>query len=125
MNLVAESGRNPVSKHRILSLIVENERANAREDGRIRLPGPNSQARMGGERGKINFPVQLTTSSVVIGNSTRSTHVLLIVVTILLVCPFFRSFGFYDFFRTTVVQFFFLLLATRIVLFLLQKFERI
>ena len=41
----AESGMNPVSKHHIFSLSVENEEADTRRDGRTCLVTPNSQTR--------------------------------------------------------------------------------
>ena len=53
---VAESGRNPVSKHQPirLSLSVENKRADAGRDGRTRLARPISQAPT--RAGKKTFP---------------------------------------------------------------------
>ena len=53
MEAVAESGRNPVSKHQIQLMSVENEQAVAGRDGRTRLARPNSQARTG--TGKTHF----------------------------------------------------------------------
>ena len=55
VDVVAESGRDPVSKHQPIrfSLDVENGRANAGEDGRTRLSRPKSQARTG--TGKTTF----------------------------------------------------------------------
>ena len=45
MDTVAESGRNPFSKHQIqLDLSVENEQADNRRDSRTCLTEPNSQA---------------------------------------------------------------------------------
>ena len=49
VDAVAESGRDPVSKHQPIrfSLSVENERADVGRDGRAGLARPNYQARMG------------------------------------------------------------------------------
>ena len=49
---VAESGRNPVSKHQIQPEYGD-EQADAGRDGRTYLARPNSQARTG--TGKISF----------------------------------------------------------------------
>ena len=54
MDAVAESGRNPVSKHHIqFDLGVENEQAHAERDCRTRLARSYSQARTG--TGKTRF----------------------------------------------------------------------
>ena len=48
MDAVAQIGKNPVSKHQIQLLSVENEQADAGRDGRTCLSRPNnSQARTG------------------------------------------------------------------------------
>ena len=78
MDAAAKLGRNPVSKHQIQPEYGD-EKDNAGRDCRIRLAGPNSQARTGTEKYSI-FPVQLATSRV--GNLTRLIHTLAICVTI-------------------------------------------
>ena len=52
MDVVAESGRNLVSKHRF-SMSMENEEVHTGRDSRTRLERPNSQARTGA--GKCSF----------------------------------------------------------------------
>ena len=52
MDAVAESGRNPASKHE-MQLSVENEQADAGLEGRTCLTRPNSKARTG--TGKCSF----------------------------------------------------------------------
>ena len=47
MDVAADIGRNPASKHQILSLSVENEQTDAGRDGQTCLARPNSQARTG------------------------------------------------------------------------------
>ena len=67
MDAAAELGRNLASKHQIQPE-YEDEHADAGRDGRTRLARLNSQG-ANGNREKIIFPVQLTTSK--IGNLTR------------------------------------------------------
>ena len=76
VDAVAESGRNPVSKHQPIRFTpsVENERANVGWDGRTRLARPNFQARTRTVT-KSFFPIQRTTSR--IGNNTRLIQTLL------------------------------------------------
>ena len=68
MDIAAELGRNPVSKHEIQPEYGD-EQADAGRDCRTRLARPNSQARTG---------LQLTT--IRIGNLTRLIHSLLYVM---------------------------------------------
>ena len=68
MDTAADLGRNPVSKHQIQPE-YGGEQADAGRDCRTRLARPNSQAGADGDREKVIFPVQLTTSR--IGNLTR------------------------------------------------------
>ena len=69
MDAAAELGRNPVSKHHIQPEHGDEE-ADAGRDCRTRLARPNFQYSAAyGDREKIIFPVQLTTSR--IGNPTR------------------------------------------------------
>ena len=70
------SRRNPPLKDSALS--VENEQADAGQDGRTRIARPNSQAQTGARKYPF-FPVQLTTRIV---NLTRLIHILLQVMTI-------------------------------------------
>ena len=72
MDAVAESGRNPVSKHQIQPEYGD-ERVEAGCDGRTCLARPNFQART--ETGKKKKTVQLTASR--IASPTRLTHNLL------------------------------------------------
>ena len=74
MDVVAELGRNPVSKHQIQPEYGD-EQADA---GR----NPSREAKFSGTHGDrgIFFPVQLTTSR--IGNLTRLIHTLLYVMTV-------------------------------------------
>ena len=53
MDVAAEHGRNPVSKHQIQPEYGD-EQADAGRDCRTRLPNPNSQART--RTGKYHFP---------------------------------------------------------------------
>ena len=78
MDVVAEVGRNPVSKHPI-QREYGNEQADAGRECRTRLARSNSQARTG--TGKYSFPLfQLTTCRV--GNLTRLIHTLICVTAI-------------------------------------------
>ena len=68
---VAESGRNPVSKHQVMSGL---RRGTGRSNASPKFSGVNR------DREKSIFPVKLTTSR--IGNHTRLIHTLLKVLTI-------------------------------------------
>ena len=69
MDAAAELGRNPVSKHQIQSEYGD-EQTDTGRICRTRLARSNSQARTGtGNREKLVFPVQLTTTR--IGNLSR------------------------------------------------------
>ena len=78
MNIAAEIGRNPVSKHQIQPEYGD-EQADAGRDCQTRLVRPDSQARTG-ISAKYIFFVQLTTSR--IGNLTRLVDTLAKCVTI-------------------------------------------
>ena len=56
MNVAAEIGRNPATKHQIVSLGVENEQTDAGRDDQTCLARPNSQAARTGT-GKYSFPL--------------------------------------------------------------------
>ena len=75
MDAVVKSGGNPASKRQI-QLGVENERVDARRDGRTCLAKPSSQAPVG--TGEKHFPVKLITSS--ISQLKRLVHTLLLYV---------------------------------------------
>ena len=78
MDAAAELGRNPASKHHIQPEYGD-EQADAVRDCRTRLARPKfSDAN--GDREKICFSLQLTTSK--IGNLTRLIHTLLYVMSI-------------------------------------------
>ena len=63
MDAAADLGRNPVSKHQIQPE-YGGEQADAGRDCQTRPARPNSQAGADGDREKVIFPVQLTTSRI-------------------------------------------------------------
>ena len=68
MDVAAELGRNPVSKHQIQPE-YGNEQADAGQDCQTRLARPNSFSGANGDRKTSIFPSQLSTSR--IGTLTR------------------------------------------------------
>ena len=56
MDAAADIGRNPVSKHQIHSLSIENEQADTGRDGQSCLAKPSSQAQTGTGRFSLFSP---------------------------------------------------------------------
>ena len=55
LDAVAENGRNPVSKHQVQPLSVENQGANKGRDGQSRLAKTEYQARTGAEKSSFSL----------------------------------------------------------------------
>ena len=80
MDAVSESGKNPVGKHHVYSLSVENGWAGAERDGTAEPVSQGQLLKRERDREIFIFPVQLTTDR--IGNHTRLIHTLLKVMAI-------------------------------------------
>ena len=80
MDVVAEFGRNSVSKHQIQPEYGDEQADAGRGTGRLNPSREIEFSGTHGDRGILISPVQLTTSR--IGNLTRLIHTLLYVMTI-------------------------------------------